>query len=114
MWLRKAVKVAKKRLRNAHDCMRRKDEAGFYEEMLKALWGYLGDKLSMPTSELSRDNVSDKLISAGVSQQGVNEAIALIDQCEFAKYASSAGADMQSVYDAGCRFINRIEQEIVK
>ncbi len=114
MRMRKAVKVAKKRLRNAHDCMRRKDEAGFYEEMLKALWGYLGDKLSMPTSELSRDNVSDKLISAGVSQQGVNEAIALIDQCEFAKYASSAGADMQSVYDAGCRFINRIEQEIVK
>lgn len=112
--MRKALKLARRRLHRAHEALRRKDTAAFYEEMLKALWGYLGDKLSMPTSELSRDNVSEKLTAAGVSAEGVGEAIALIDKCEFAKYGSAAGSDMQEVYDEGCRFINRIEQEIVK
>jgi len=112
MRMRRAGKLARKRLRKAYDAMRRSDSSRFYEEMLTALWGYIGDKLSMPTSELSRDNVSENLLQVGVSDKGVADAIDLIDTCEMAKYGSYAGADMMSVYDRGCSLINLIEKEM--
>ena len=62
--------------------------------MLHSLWGYLSDKLGIPTSDLTRDNVSMELQSAGVSATVINDTIALIDECEFAKYASASGSDM--------------------
>lgn len=112
MKMRKAGKMARKRLKKAYDCMRKHNREGFYGEMLKALWGYLGDKLSMPVSELSRDNVSDALQAKGVSQKTIDEAVNLIDLCEFAKYGSNADADMKSDYEQGCRLIDNIESEI--
>lgn len=112
MKMRKAGKIARKRLRAARECMRRKDAAGFYEEMLRALWGYIGDKLSMPTSELTRANVSERLLETGVSEKVVQMAIDIIDTCEYAKYGTSAGADMQSVYNRACTLIDNVESEI--
>ncbi len=111
---RGAGKLARKRLRAAGDCLRRADASKFYEEMLKAMWGYLADKLSMPTSELSRDNVSERLTSVGVTAETVGSVIDLLDTCEFAKYGSTSGVDMKETYEAGCRIIDEIEQEIAK
>ncbi|MDE6578756.1 MAG: BatD family protein [Muribaculaceae bacterium] len=108
---RKASKVARLRLKKAAVCMRKKEVDKFYDEMLAALWGYLSDKLKMPTSELTRQNVSDKLSESGIPEAKTNDLIALIDDCEFAKYAPAATkADMNPVYEHGVNVINSLEE----
>ena len=72
MKAKNANKVATKRLRTANRMMLRGENNLFYDEVLKALWGYVGDKLNMPQTELTRDNVSDKLAAAGVEQGTVD------------------------------------------
>lgn len=108
---RKASKVARMRLRKAALCMKKKEADRFYDEMLAAVWGYLGDKLRIPMSELNRQNVSEKLASKGIDTERIESLINLIDDCEFAKYAPAASkADMQPVYDKGVEVINRMEE----
>ena len=109
---RKASKMARRRLRKAAKCMRRGDAASFYDEMLHALWGYISYKLKMPTSELSRDNISEVLLEAGIMQQSVSMLIELIDNCEFAKYSPSNEqlSSMNSVYENGAEVINQLEK----
>lgn len=107
---RKASKMARMRLKKAATCMKKKEVDKFYDEMLAALWGYLGDKLKMPMSELNRQNVSETLAGRGIPEQEITELINLIDDCEFAKYAPAATkADMQPVYDRGVNTINDLE-----
>lgn len=107
---RKASKIARMRLKKAATCMKKKEVDKFYDEMLAALWGYLGDKLKMPMSELNRQNVSETLTGRGIPEHEITELINLIDDCEFAKYApASTKADMQPVYDRGVNTINDLE-----
>jgi len=107
---RKANKMARMRFRKAADCIRRNDSDNFYDEMLAALWGYLGDKLKMPTSELNRENVSQTLESRGIGDMVVERMLALIDECEFAKYAPAKGKTaMDKVYDEGVEVIKCLE-----
>lgn len=109
---RKASKVAKMRLKKAASCMKKKEVDQFYDELLTALWGYLGDKLKMPMSELNRENVSQTLASRNIPQKDIDTLIALIDDCEFAKYAPAASkSDMQPVYDRGAAIINELESD---
>ncbi|MDE6444245.1 MAG: BatD family protein [Muribaculaceae bacterium] len=108
---RKASKVARMRLRKAAICMKKRETDKFYDEMLAAIWGYLGDKLRIPMSELNRQNVSEKLTAEGMDAARIEGLIALIDECEFAKYApASTKADMQPVYDKGAEVINGLEE----
>ena len=107
---RKASKMARMRLKKAAACMKKQQIDEFYDEMLAALWGYLGDKLKMPTSELNRQNVSETLSGRNIPEKEITELITLIDDCEFAKYAPAATkADMQPVYDKGVTVINDLE-----
>ena len=85
--LAKAGKVARKRLRLAADYMRRHDNDRFYEEMLRAVWGYLGDKLRLPASQLTRDNVAQELTAYGASAELVDRFLGIIDNCEMARYS---------------------------
>jgi hypothetical protein len=99
---KKASKVATRRLKVAKQKMRENDKAVFYDEVLKALWGYLSDKLSMPVSELSKDNIAAKLADCQVPGELIEECAALVGECEFARYAPSlAGASSQDVYGKG-------------
>lgn len=112
---RKANKMAMKRLRKAALCMKRGDADKFYDEMLSALWGYIGDKLKMPTSELTRQNISEKLENRNIPEAVTAEFIGLLDECEFAKYAPAATKDnMQPVYDKGVEVINNLEDSFKK
>lgn len=112
---RKANKMAMKRLRKAAACMKRGDSDKFYDEMLSALWGYIGDKLKMPTSELTRQNISEKLESRNIPEAVTAEFIGLLDECEFAKYAPAATkGNMQPVYDKGVEVINNLEDSFKK
>lgn len=107
---RRADKMARKRLRKAGTCMKKGETDRFYDEMLSALWGYMGDKLKMPPSELTRQNISEKLYQREIPENVVAPFISLLDECEFAKYAPAATKDnMQPVYDQGVVVINSLE-----
>lgn len=108
--MRKAGKVASKRLKKAAACMKAGQRENFYDEMLIALWGYVGAKLNIPTSELNRQNVADRLSDAGTSADVISSLVAVLDDCEFAKYAPQSGADeLKTVYERGVDIINRLE-----
>lgn len=109
---RQANSVARRRLRAAAAAMKKGDADSFYDEMLKAVWGYLGDKLGIPISDLSRGNISAELLDAGVCPETAEDTISFIDDCEFAKYGSYAGADMRHAYDNATRLINSLESEL--
>ena len=91
---KKAGKVASRRLKKASKLMHEKDDAAFYDEVMRALLGYAGDKLSLPTNELTKDNVITKLTSKGVEQSVVDAFIAVLSDCEFARYAPTADANL--------------------
>lgn len=109
---KKAGKVAKRRLRKAMDCLRKNRKEAFYDEMLAALWGFLSDKLRMPNSELSRQNVSDVLSQHGIPMDEISQLIGILDDCEFAKYSPSMGSgQLQSVYDRGAEIIEKLNSD---
>lgn len=113
--MRKAGKVAAKRLKKAAACMRAGTREKFYDEMLTALWGYVGAKLNIPTSELNRQNVAQRLLDAGASQEVVDEFVDVLDQCEYAKYAPGSGSEeLKTVYDRGADIIGRLEDARLK
>ena len=93
--------------------LREGDKAGFYDEVLKALWGYLGDKLSMPVSELSKDNISTKLADRQVPETLVEECLVLVGECEFARYAPSlSNASEAQIYDKVNALMDELENAI--
>lgn len=110
---KKANKVARKRLKKAEICLRAKDVDKFYDEILSAMWGYIGDKLRIPISDLNRENVRQKLGDAGVNSEDLDSLISLIDECEFAKYSSSLGQiSMDNVYMHACDVINKLDNSL--
>ena len=110
---KKASKVATRRLKVAKKKMRENDKAGFYDEVLKALWGYLGDKLNMPVSELSKDNISAKLIDCGASEELIQECLLLVGECEFARYAPSlSDSRVEEVYAKVDALMDKLENAI--
>lgn len=113
--MRKAGKVAAKRLKKAAACMKTGNREKFYDEMLIALWGYVGAKLNIPTSELNRQNVAERLIESGATQELIDEFVDVLDQCEYAKYAPGSGSDeLKSVYDRGAEIIGKMEDAHLK
>ena len=91
---KKAGKVASRRLKQASKLMHEKNDAAFYDEVMRALLGYAGDKLSLPQGELTKDNVIARLNQRGVEQTVVDAFIAVVSDCEFARYAPVADANM--------------------
>ena len=107
--LSKASKVARRRLNAASQCMKRNDSEQFYAEMLRALWGYLSDKLSMPVSQLSRENISSTLASKGYSEESTAGLVEVLDECEMARYTPDSSNQMDNVYEKGVKVINNLE-----
>ena len=107
---KRASKVAQRRLKAARGFASRGDRSGFYAEMLNALWGYMSDKLSIPVSELSKDNINAEREQYGIDEQLRKESMDLIDKCEFAQYAPElASDDMNAVLDEAAGVIDRLE-----
>lgn len=113
MKTKKAGKVATRRLKIAKKKMIEKDKAGFYDELLKALWGYLSDKLSMPVSELSKDNIAAKLVEYNVPENLIGECTSIIGECEFARYAPTlSGYSDDTIYNQVATLMNNLENAI--
>lgn len=110
---KRANKQAKKRLKAAESYIASNNKASFYEEVMKAMWGYVGDKLNIPVSDLSRDNVESKLVAHSVSSDTIAQFIKLLDKCEFARYAPSEEANaLNVIYDEASSVIEKLEQEV--
>ena len=88
---RKATKMALKRLHLADTFLKQNLHTAFYEELHKALLGFISDKLNIPVAELSRDRISEALAGGGVDKNHVDKFIAILDACEFARYAPDSG-----------------------
>lgn len=110
---RKANKIATKRLKMASKYLKTYNKDMFYAEVLKAMWGYISDKLTIPISELSRENVSQELRTYGASEELVSRIINILDLCEFAQYAPSQGNDvMDRDYQEAIRVIGEMENVV--
>ena len=110
---KKANKFAKKRLKEASKHLKQGDKDAFYEETLKALWGYLSDKLGIPVAELSRDNARERLQSKDVPQEMTDQFLELIDNCEYARFAPSADEErMDRLYQDAISTISRLQQKL--
>jgi hypothetical protein len=110
---RKAAKIAIQRLHKASLCLKNDEMDTFYDEILKALWGYLSDKLSIPVSELTRVNAIAALNEFGVDDDKIESLSKILDTCEYARFApSSSGTEAASVYDGASQFIKSVENLI--
>ncbi len=110
---KKANKVATKRMKNAGKLLADKKNEAFYDEVLKALWGYISDKLSIPVSQLSKDNIEEKLTGRGVSDELIKQFIDTLNECEFARYApGNQNETMDKVYASAIDVISKMENSI--
>ncbi len=113
---KKAGKVASRRLKQASKLLHTKDDAAFYDEVMRALLGYAGDKLSLPTNELNKENVISKLTERGVEQNVVDSFIAVLSDCEFARYAPTSDPNMakEKIYQQALDVITQMNASIKK
>ncbi|WP_277234876.1 BatD family protein [Phocaeicola salanitronis] len=110
---KKANKVATKRMKLAGKLLAENKKNEFYDEVLKALWGYISDKLSIPVSQLSKDNIEAELMRYGVSDEVTKTFIDALNECEFARYApGNENEAMDKVYAASVEAISKMENSI--
>ena len=110
---KKANKVATKRMKNAGKLLAEKKSEAFYDEVLKALWGYISDKLSIPVSQLSKDNIEEELQKHQVADELIKEFINNLNDCEFARYApGNQDEKMDKIYSSAIDVISKMENSI--
>lgn len=108
-----ANKVAVKRLKIAAKLLKESKQEAFYEEVLKALWGYISDKMNIPVANLSKDSVEQQLIQHGVDKGLSDKFLHLLNECEFARYApSSIAGGMENIYASAIEVISQMENSI--
>jgi hypothetical protein len=110
---KKANKVATRRMKLAGKLLAENKKNEFYDEVLKALWGYISDKLSIPVSQLSKDNIEAELTNYGVQEALIAEFIGVLNECEYARYApGNENEAMDKVYSASVEVISKMENSI--
>ncbi|MEG0806863.1 MAG: BatD family protein [Alistipes sp.] len=106
---KRANKVAIQRFRAAKRYMEEQNRHAFYEEMLRALWGYMSDKFNIPVSNLTKENVREELHKRGAAADEAQRFTVIVTQCDEAQYSPAASAQMSDVYSEGVDLISRLE-----
>ena len=110
---KKAGKAASKRLKNASKLLKQGNSMDFYEEVTHALWGYVGDKLNLPVTELNKDNVGEQMALRGVSEECIQRFLRVLGDCEFAQYApGDPAATMDRLYTDATQLINELDDKL--
>jgi hypothetical protein len=110
---KRAGKVASKRLKKAAKLMAENKPSEFYDEVLRALWGYVGDKLNIPVEQLSRENISERLAGRKADENTIALFIEAIDECEFERYApGDPKGNMSKVYDKAMKGITSLNEKL--
>jgi uncharacterized membrane protein len=109
----RATKVARKRLKVAHNYLKNGNENEFYNETARALWGYLSDKLNIPVSELSMENVRNKMVAGKANEETINRFIETLNETEYTRFApGSKSENMDKLYTSAIETISKIEKEL--
>lgn len=111
---KRANRVALQRFRAAAKFMELDNQHGFYEEMLRALWGYMSDKLNIPVANLTKENVREELRKRAISADVIQQFIDIIISCDEAQYSPMASAQMNEVYAEGVNIISKLESTLKK
>lgn len=112
---KKANKIARKRLKTAEKLLAQKNQNEFYDEVMRALWGYIADKLNIPQANLNKDNINAELQNSQVDQSLTDEFIKTLNECEFARYApGNPNENMEAVYNSSVSLISKMEANIRK
>lgn len=111
---KKANKMARKRLKNAEKELQNGNKEKFYDEVLKAFWGYLGDKLDIPVSNLNKETAAETLEQHRVEKSVIEDFIKLLNDCEFERYAplSDSQSAMDHIYDTSIKLISKLDSSI--
>lgn len=110
---RKANKVALKRMKAAKSLLDAHDVGKFYDEVLRALWGYVGDKFNMSQETLNKENIEQSLASRQVPVEYVQQFIKVLNDCEYARYApGDPNANMENVYNSAIDAISKMEDNL--
>lgn len=110
---KKANKVALKRMKTAKKLLDEHDQGKFYDEVLRALWGYAADKLNLPQESLSKDTINEQMLSRGASQERIDQLIKVQNDCEFARYApGDPNENMENIYNNAIQAITQMEDEL--
>jgi hypothetical protein len=110
---RRANKYARKRLRKALRMLKNNNTEEFYEEVLKAMWGYLSDKLNIPVADLSKDTSKEALIKNNIDEELLNSFYYIIDNCEYARYSPEhASEEMHKLYNKSIKTIIKLQQKL--
>ena len=110
---RRANKVAVQRFRAAERYMREQNRHAFYEEMLRALWGYISDRFNIPVSDLTKETIREELTRRGATEQA-KDITAIISLCEEAQYSPVESATMTEIYGRGIEIVSKIESIVKK
>lgn len=93
--------------------MKHKDKEHFYDEILRAMWGYLSDKLAIPVSSLTRETVVETLKKENIDEEISSDLTDLLDTCEFAKYApAQESGQMEKIYERASKLIGKLSQKL--
>jgi len=110
---RGATRMAKKRLKIAHQSIASGNKEVFYAELLSALNGYFSDKFTIPLADLSRDTISANLTQKNVKAETLEMVNKTFDDCEFARYApATVTGNLEEVYASAVKLITLLEDEI--
>lgn len=110
---RRASKVARKNLKKAAEYLKESRGEEFYEEISKAIWGYISFKFNIPLSELSVDNVKQRLVVKKIGSETIDTLIEVLNKCEYARFAPGEKSRiMQDIYSDALGIIMRIENEL--
>ena len=110
---RRANKVAVQRFRKAAQYMKEQNRRAFYEEMLRALWGYISDRFNIPVADLTKESVREELSRRGAVDEA-REITDIISMCEEAQYSPVATTTMDEVYGKGIEVVSKIESVVKK
>jgi uncharacterized membrane protein len=106
---KRANKVARRRFRAAEISMKRDYRHGFYDEMLKALWGYMSDKFDIPTADLTKEHIQEKLFERAVPETQSTGYVRIISECEEAQYSPVSSSRMGELYHEGVALVSELE-----
>ena len=110
---KKAKKFARKRLKKASGFMKQNQREAFYEELVKALWGYISDKLGIPVANLSKDNARSEMLNKKVDEEYIEQILNIIDRCEYARYAPvTEETKMDTLYKDAIKVISKLQQKL--
>lgn len=112
---KRANKQAKKRLKKADTYLQSGESESFYEEVMKALWGYVSDKLSIPLSQLNKETIEEELTNRNVEDDTIQSFMDILRTCEFARFAKSDSQNsMDELYNQTVDVIGKLEEQVRK